>query len=79
MQFDQTLSTANTEVSHDPEGQDIQAHELPSGEVLLTFSDLWCVEQDYRLGDTIKFVIDEENGKLDLINLTRQERSSHVK
>ena len=76
MQFDQTL-TAETDalIEHDPAGDAIQTHELSSGELLLTFSDEWCAQHDYRIGDVITFLIDETTGKLGIINKSHQERA----
>lgn len=77
MQFDQTLAVERRpeDPEHDPAGDSIQCHELESGELLLTFSDDWCAVNDYVLGDVVSFIIDEEDGKLTLVNKTRHERA----
>jgi hypothetical protein len=78
MQFDQTLSNEQfpEDPQHDPSGDAIQCHELPSGELLLTFSPEWVVEHDYVVGDVITFCIDEDSGKLTLTNTSADERRS---
>jgi hypothetical protein len=78
MQFDQTLSDEQfpNDPQHDPNGEAIQCHELPDGELLLTFSPEWAAENDYAVGDVITFCIDEESGKLTLTNTTADERRS---
>jgi hypothetical protein len=77
MQFDQILTTeTDALIQHDAAGDAIQTHELSTGELLLTFSDEWCAEQGYQIGDTIRFVIDEVSGALQLINVTKGEREA---
>lgn len=78
MQFAQTLSaeTLPEDPVHDPAGDHIQCHELPSGELLLTFSPWWVEEHDYQVGDVITFEVDEQNCRLTFVNTTGDERAS---
>jgi hypothetical protein len=77
MKFEQPISMEDVEgVTHNPDGEVIQTHELPSGELLITFDSDWATQNDWLIDDVITFVIDEESGKLDMINKSKNERSA---
>ena len=68
MEFEQTFSNEKLpgDPEHDPAGDPIQTHELPSGELLITFSQEWLDENDWRVGDKLVWTINEETGGVSL-------------
>lgn len=78
MQFDQSLTDEKQpgDPEHDPAGDAIQCHELDSGELLLTFSPEWAEQQGYQIGDTVRFIIDDKTGGLQIINVSKGEREA---
>lgn len=68
MIFEQTISDDRLpgDPQHDPNGDQVQTHELESGELLLTFSDAFIEQMDWRVGETLVWNINEESGGLTL-------------
>lgn len=68
MIIEQTISDDRLpgDPQHDPAGDAIQTHALESGELLLTFSDEFIEQMDWRVGETLVWDINEETGGLTL-------------
>lgn len=60
-------SESDTEISHDENGDDIQLHELSDGSGLVSFSDKWIKEQNWKIGDSLKLEVTYLGG-LSIIN-----------
>ena len=68
MIFEQTISDQRQpgDPEHDPNGDQVQTHELESGELLITFSDDFVQQMDWRVGEALVWNINEETGGLTL-------------
>jgi hypothetical protein len=68
MIFEQTVSNELQpgDPEHDPNGPDVQLHELASGELLVTFSDSFTEKVGWAVGDKVVWNIDEETGQLSI-------------
>ncbi len=76
MKFEQTISMEDVDgVIHNPNGEVIQTHELPDGDLLITIDPDWATQNGWLVDDVITFIIDEESGKLDIINKSKDERA----
>jgi len=64
--------------SHDPEGPDIQFHDLPDGSGLMTLSAAWIEAADWRVGDDLVWTIDPEVGSATIRNLGYERRHAPV-
>lgn len=51
---------------HDLSGDAVQTHELPSGELLITFSDEFIATMGWQVGDTMVWEISESTGALSI-------------
>jgi hypothetical protein len=79
MTFNQSLeSDPALTVLHDPNGQEAQFHELPDGSGVITFSDEFCNQCDWQVGDEIIMDIEQANAGLSIQNKSAIQRQEAI-
>jgi hypothetical protein len=75
MRFEQNISHEDIDgVTHNPDGDVIQTHELPDGELLITFDPDWAIQNGWLVDDVIVFDITDAG--LNIINKSKKDRDA---
>ena len=71
-------SQADYTALHDPAGQAAQFHELPDGSGVITFSEQFSTEHDWRVGDEIAIDPELAASGLFLRNISAEQRKKEA-
>ena len=73
--FTLTLERSGSDIpEHNPAGEEVQMHELPNGDVVLTFNPDFLEFMDWQPEDILTWNINEEPKFFEIINVTMEER-----